>query len=315
MLYCIYVKLGSDSKLNRDVAMNSTDEDNWRNDYPDEEGSTHTSDSELDDCGGYRHRQARYSMFPNWFIIYLLLTCLSFSTDSDEDYRFDDYLWPHTYKPSSFSLFTINFIPAVCWPKITHSFYRMQVYKTRRTTVYFVYAHAHVFTMAARVVQLLTVAVSLTSLLPPCSSCPLDQRHQRLEILLQKGVGAADSSEILCHLCEVWSSLLATDRPHFTPLGPYCRQRWLWFKSTWRREAQWTTCSRSWSRSVSSSWTRVLATMVPTCVQGWFTPMDLWSAHSHCIHILCMSTVAKVSQCVTFNYDCSVSLHSSSVCF
>ena len=65
MLYCIYVKLGSNSKLNRDVAMNSTDEDNWRNDYPDEEGSTHTSDSELDDCGGYRHRQARYSMFPN----------------------------------------------------------------------------------------------------------------------------------------------------------------------------------------------------------------------------------------------------------
>ncbi|CAI8013862.1 hypothetical protein GBAR_LOCUS8728 [Geodia barretti] len=62
----------NDSKLNRDVAMNSTDEDNWRNDYPDEEGSTHTSDSELDDCGGYRHRQARYN--------------------SDEDYRFDDYL-------------------------------------------------------------------------------------------------------------------------------------------------------------------------------------------------------------------------------
>jgi hypothetical protein len=43
----------------------SNDEDNWRNDYPDEEGSTHSSDSELDNCGGYRHRQTLCSMFPN----------------------------------------------------------------------------------------------------------------------------------------------------------------------------------------------------------------------------------------------------------
>ena len=57
---------------------------------------------------------------------------------------------------------------------------------------------------AARLVQLLAVAVALAGVLQPCRARPLDQRRQRLQTLLQKAAGGReDRSEILCHLCEV----------------------------------------------------------------------------------------------------------------
>ena len=57
------------------------DEDNWRNDYPDEEGSATSLDSDLDNCGEYRHRHALYS----GIIFFVPLThplCMCFSVQA-----------------------------------------------------------------------------------------------------------------------------------------------------------------------------------------------------------------------------------------
>ena len=59
----------SDKKANHcacDVTMHSTDENNWRNDYPDEEDSPHSSDSERDNRREYRNWQDTYSMSPHY---------------------------------------------------------------------------------------------------------------------------------------------------------------------------------------------------------------------------------------------------------
>ena len=164
-------------------------------------------------------------------------------------------------------------------------------------------------TMAARVVQLLTVAVSLTSLLPPCSSRPLDQRHQRLETLLQKDVGGDNSSEILCHLCEVLTSYRLSS---FYPT-PAVLQAAVALIQEYLEEG--------------ASVDDMFPVLEPLCVVflnqsfGYYGPYmcpgvihsygPVVSSVSHFVHVYS----AKVSQCVTFNCNCSISLHSTSVCF
>ena len=67
------------------------DEDNWRNDYPDEEGSTNSMDSELDNCGEYRHRQAHYSG-RHLCTMFSAISYYYFCPGSEEEYGLDDYL-------------------------------------------------------------------------------------------------------------------------------------------------------------------------------------------------------------------------------
>ena len=49
------------------------DENNWRNEYPDEEGPTPSSSSDLDNYGDYRHTRALYSILLSDFRDCLLI--------------------------------------------------------------------------------------------------------------------------------------------------------------------------------------------------------------------------------------------------